>query len=148
MITHRRDDTPELWQALAYTRFLGEMVMEGDKVEKDEEGEVKGYSGKKLAVFFPDTGAAVMVEQDWQIGKVGKCKVPLSVRCASFPNDFVDANDAVSGRGGLGSPGRHPELLQRVMHVCDRNSPPAPTSSCFGTACTCSERAAPPLFVY
>lgn len=69
--------------------------MEEDKVVKDENGKVTGYDGKRLAVIFPDTGSAVWVEQDWKVGK-SKSKVPLSVRCAAFPNEMVDDRDAVS----------------------------------------------------
>ena len=73
---------------------MGEMVMEEDKIVKDENGKTTGYTGKRLAVIFPDTGSAVWVGQDWKVGKGSK--VPLSVRCAAFPNEMVDENDAVS----------------------------------------------------
>jgi hypothetical protein len=41
------------------------------------------------------------VGQDWLVGDA-RTKVPLSVRCAAFPNDGVRDTDAVrTGRGGM-----------------------------------------------
>lgn len=84
--------------------------MEEDKIEVDEEGKKVAYNGKRLVVIFPDTGSAVWVEQDWKAGKFGKsAKVPPSVRCAAFPNEFIDDKDAV---------GDFIHSSFKVVHLC------------------------------
>jgi len=75
-------------------------VLDESKIETDEEGKKVGYAGPRLVVLFPDTGSAVWSEQDWKAGKAfGKAaKVPPSVRCAAFPFESVDEQDAVRAR--------------------------------------------------
>lgn len=76
------------------------MVMEqsapaGEAAEGAEgEAAPKPYEGNTVAVFFPDTGSAVWVDQDWKVGQLGS-KVPPSVRCASFPNEGLLPTDTV-----------------------------------------------------
>ncbi len=77
--------------ALAFAQYLGDEVMQEDKMVVDEEGKKVGYEGTRLVVIFPDTGSAVYTQQDWKAGKFGKsAKVPPSVRCAAFPNEMME----------------------------------------------------------
>lgn len=57
--------------AKEFAKLLGLMVLEKDKiiqVTDEKTGETSlDYTGKKLAVFFPDTGSSVWAQQDWDI---------------------------------------------------------------------------------
>lgn len=89
------------FQARAFADSMGRMVMAQSTpapAEGEEAAAAGPYEGDTLAVFFPDTGSAVWVEQDWRAGQPDS-KVPPSVRCASFPNEGLLPTDKV-GAGG------------------------------------------------
>lgn len=81
-------------QARQFASLLGEQVLDQEKIEMTEDGSVKEYTGRTLAVFFPDTGSSVWAEQDWKVGKKD-AKVPPCVRFAAFPRSRAEKDDSV-----------------------------------------------------
>ena len=84
--------------AKEFAKLLGLMVLEKDKIIqiKDEKtGEISlDYTGKKLAVFFPDTGSSVWAQQDWDINAYKTLHKQKQTQIqAQNQNNNIDGNE-------------------------------------------------------